>query len=268
MHRTIDALISHQRPGIEVLVITRPGKKDRTGLELRHPDQDGLRFRPRAEPSRAAGRNEGLKWSRSDIVAFLDEGCVPLPDWADTVRSTFDADPSVAAAIGVVLAETPQPAPGSRSRSAGDGELRTNGSPTDVLAAAYRLTSTPGAIVVHKGRVPDLWRFDPDLGPGSPTGAGDDLDAVTDLLCRGLRIEQLPAAIAHRPTPDPSNDEEGHESGLAAVALKGVVTQRGRRGAFLRSAAAGLSSVSQLRHRMHGSASYVGSRVRRSWTTA
>jgi GT2 family glycosyltransferase len=81
LQRTLDGLARQSRPIDDVIVIDNGPTADTE----RVASSFTARYVP--EPRRGYGnaRNRGLAEARGDVIYFLDDDCVPEPDWADVL---------------------------------------------------------------------------------------------------------------------------------------------------------------------------------------
>jgi glycosyltransferase involved in cell wall biosynthesis len=101
----VEALAIQTLASIEVLVVDDGATDDTPAvLAALATDRPGFALcvlrneRPLgANPS----RNRGIREARAEFVAFLDDDCVPAPDWAAALLAGFDA-PTVGAVTGLV----------------------------------------------------------------------------------------------------------------------------------------------------------------------
>ncbi|HJX54701.1 MAG TPA: glycosyltransferase family A protein [Polyangia bacterium] len=47
-----------------------------------------------------AARNRGIREARNDIVVFVDDDCVPVPEWLERITEPFYRDPHIGAVGG------------------------------------------------------------------------------------------------------------------------------------------------------------------------
>jgi glycosyltransferase involved in cell wall biosynthesis len=87
LQRTLDGLARQSRPIDEIIVVDNGPT---AGTE-RVASSFTARYVP--EPRRGYGnaRNCGLAEARGDVIYFLDDDCVPEPDWADVLWNVLDS---------------------------------------------------------------------------------------------------------------------------------------------------------------------------------
>jgi GT2 family glycosyltransferase len=87
LKRTLDGLARQSRQIDEIIVIDNGPREDTE----RVVSSFTARYIP--EPRRGYGyaRNRGLAEARGDIVYFLDDDCVPQPDWSDVLWNVLDS---------------------------------------------------------------------------------------------------------------------------------------------------------------------------------
>jgi len=91
----LDAL-SKQTLAPEEIVIVDAGSKDKTVARMeKYAHSLPLKVLLRPGTNRAEGRNIAINEARGDIIASIDGGCVPYPDWLENLVSPFRENPSV-----------------------------------------------------------------------------------------------------------------------------------------------------------------------------
>ena len=94
----------------EVLLVADMGNGAQPSLSLASRQEPGLPVRvlhslgggPRA------ARNVGIREAKSDLVAFLDDDCIPDSDWCAAAREFMDLNPDCTGAGGLIIqAEVP-----------------------------------------------------------------------------------------------------------------------------------------------------------------
>jgi GT2 family glycosyltransferase len=91
VRRTLESLIRQTKPLGEILVVDNGPTPD---TERTVRSFEGLlRIRYVVEPMRGYGRarNRGLTEAHGDIIYFLDDDCVPEPDWAAVLWSVLES---------------------------------------------------------------------------------------------------------------------------------------------------------------------------------
>ncbi len=124
---------------------------------------------PRAGVSR--GRNAGIRAARGEFIAMTDDDCLPEPDFLDAVLEAF-ADPAIGYYGGRVLLHDPGDYPITIKTSTEREEFP----PGTVLR--------PGALHganfgFRRAVLERIGGFDPNLGPGTPTRGGEDVELAT-----------------------------------------------------------------------------------------
>ena len=222
LRRCLHSLGQLQPAPLELVVVDQSdgGESGRVvaGFEGRLP---GLRYL--ASPSRglSRGRNEGIRASCGEILAFTDDDCLAHPDWVGRVAQVFAENPEVAAVTGGSL---PDPTEASDPR---------------ILAAAtwhprepriFRAPVDPGTVgggfnlSFRRSWAEKIGLFDPDLGPGGLFRGADDQDFLHRILRAGGVVRYDPrVVVAHLPWRDGRTQSEvelEYGWGISAWALK------------------------------------------------
>lgn len=105
IRRCLEALAAQSLSAMEVIVVDDGATDDTpavlSGFAAGRPSF-ALRVVRNEQPIGAnPSRNRGIAAARSELVAFLDDDCIPAPGWAAALVSAFDS-PDVAAATGLV----------------------------------------------------------------------------------------------------------------------------------------------------------------------
>lgn len=192
---------------------------------------------PKAGASRA--RNCGVEHAANDVVLFVDDDVEVDHRWASTISRSFDEDPSVRCATGlVVAAELTTQAEVWFEQFGGFGkgfrERKFDLGPWRVDDWLYPYA--PGAFgsgnnaAVWRPTFLDLGGFDPCLGPGTPARAAEDLDLFLKFIHAGWRVRYEPSALVwhhHRRELD-ALDRQVHDYGVGLAALYTKWALRGR----------------------------------------
>lgn len=204
-----------QRPGISVVVPTRDRARSLseclTGLALQtHPPyevvvvDDGshdpeatagvVRRHPGARLVRGAGhgpaaaRNLGAAWARADRLAFVDDDCVPEPEWLAALDQELDRGAAVAGRTNA------SPAGGALAEAS---QLITNHLMDDTFDAATRtVVFAPSCNLACERALHQAVPFDDQF----PLAAGEDRDWCRRIADTGIGIAFAPSAVVvHQP---------------------------------------------------------------------
>ncbi len=200
--RCLDGLRSIAAAGHEVIVVDNAPVTDATAeIAARHP----VRYvrEPRVGLSHA--RNRGLREARHAIVAYTDDDAVPDARWVDALAQPF-ADERIGCVTGLVMPI----------------ELRTTAQhvfeayaqhrrrfAAHVFTAADTAPATAGVVgiganmALRRDLALRLGGFDPRLGAGARTCAGEENDMFARMLDAGVAIAYTPKALVwhrHRDT--------------------------------------------------------------------
>jgi GT2 family glycosyltransferase len=182
--RTLDDCLRGLRgleyPNFEVIVVddgssdTSAAIAERNGCQVIRTDHRGL----------SAARNAGLNAADGEIVAYIDDDCVPDPHWLDYLVSTFATTPHA----GIGGPNIPPPDDdGFVARSI----AKAPGSPIHVLLSDEEAEHIPGCnMAFRKERLLEIGGFDPQFRV-----AGDDVDICWRLQERGWTLGFSPAAM-------------------------------------------------------------------------
>jgi GT2 family glycosyltransferase len=169
-------------PRYEVLVVDDGSHDDTAAIAARFP----VRLIRTEHAGLSAARNAGLDAASGELVAYMDDDCVPDRDWLRYLAVTFMSTPH--AAVGGPNVPPP------------DGPIaacvaEAPGGPTHVLVSDREAEHIPGCnMAFRKGVLDELGGFDPQFRV-----AGDDVDICWRLQDAGWTIGFSPAAMVwHR----------------------------------------------------------------------
>jgi glycosyltransferase involved in cell wall biosynthesis len=235
-----------ERDRFEVVVVDNASTDDTPAVLRELMARSPLEIRSLVEPTRgpAATRNAGWRAARGDLIAFVDDDCVPEPEWLEAGFRALGADDR----LGVVQGCTRKP----ELAPLGDWSLwRQITGPTPYFEACnifYRraaLAATPGfdeGIGNYGEDCAAGWAV---LAAGWRRGFAEDALAYHDVQERGLRyhlrtglLERHVARLAKR---HPEFREEAfwrpwafrRENALFTLAVAGVALSVRHRGALV-----------------------------------
>lgn len=160
-----------------------------------------VRYETELRPGVAYARNQGLKAAAGDIVAYIDDDVVVPADWPQRILAPF-ADERVMCVSGLVLPlelETNSQEMFERYGGLGRGfkprvfnQEFFNRSKRHVVTT-WDLGGTAN-VAIRKSVIAQTGMFDETLGPGLPTGVGEDIYMFYRILKFGHLCYYEPAA--------------------------------------------------------------------------
>ncbi len=181
LRRTLEGLTRQTRPLEEIVVVdngpTVESERAVQGFE------GSLPIRYVTEPQRGYGRarNRGLTEAQGEYIYFLDDDCVPEPDWADVLRRVLDS--------GVADLAGGSRMPGQKGLAARLEYLSTDGpvlSPRLAAGPARHLSTSN--LILRRDVVDQVGQFDVTLV------MCEDRDYTTRARKRNFRLYYEPAA--------------------------------------------------------------------------
>lgn len=151
----------------------------------------------------AGARNAGWQAARGELIAFLTDACHPDPRYVAALCRAF-APSQVAAVSGLVAPAELYGYPQIEFELQGalnkgfERRLyhRETGAPP-----ATALIGTGVSFSFRRAALEAVGGFDESLGPGTPIGAGEDLDALSRLLDAGSVVAHEPSAVVRHVHP-------------------------------------------------------------------
>jgi GT2 family glycosyltransferase len=215
--------------------------QQRSGLDAR------VRYVRQLRPGVSCARNRGLDEARGDLVAFTDDDVVVDPGWLDGVVRGFGRSRSVACVTGLVPSarlDTAEQRYFDRrvSWAVSCTPRRYNRHADPQASPLYPYTAgqfgTGANFAFRTAVLRSLGGFDEALGPGTPAGAGEDLDLFVRTILAGHAIAYEPAAIGwHHHRADLGQLRRqlfSYGVGLAAFATKYLSDRRTARDVLVR----------------------------------
>jgi GT2 family glycosyltransferase len=193
---------------------------------------------PRKGASRA--RNAGLALADGDVVAFTDDDVVVDPGWLRNAVTAFE-HPDVACVTGRIQAlalDTRSQLLFEQFAAFDKGPERRMWRLPESRAAEPLFPYIPGHVgsganvFVRREVARRVGGFDIQLGPGTPTLGGEDLDLFVRLVQAGYAIVYDPSVLVHHDHPDSLDMRRqayGYGVGLTAMLAKQLVHGPARR---------------------------------------
>lgn len=160
----------------------------------------------------AVSQNIAIERARCEVVAVIDDDCVPAPDWLWQIERAFASSPRLDLVTGRVLPLGPQ-RPGLYPVSS-----RTSMQRVDFAGrvAPWRVGSGNN-FAVRREAFLGIGGCDERLGPGSPGKGGVDMDLFYRLLKSGSEGRYEPAAVVF-------HEQKSHEERMARRPMYGYGT--------------------------------------------
>lgn len=239
LERCLRSLLMQRRAEFEIVVVdNRPATGNtRHTVSRVAADDPRVRYVSEGRAGLSVARNRGLSETDAELVAFTDDDVVADPGWLDWLLAPFE-DPGVGAACGMVLPlelETEAQkrfegylgfSRGVRRRTYDLESGRKAGIPFYPFLAD--IFGSGNSMAFRRAELEATGGFDPALGAGSPTHAGEETYAFSDAILRGRRIVYEPRALSwheHRRDCDALRQQIfGYGVGVGALITKALIS--------------------------------------------
>lgn len=191
LRKCLEAMASLEPGPDEILVVDNTAgdaETEAVSWEL------GARYIVESNPGLSRARNRGLKESKSEIVAYVDDDSMPDVLWLRLLLEPF-SDPRVAVATGRV--HVPESGPVERIEIA--PFTLNNQAPQWFEIATFGGLGLGSNMAVRKSASEGRKLFEERLGRGAPFQIGEENYAFALLLSRGYSAAHVPAAIVFHP---------------------------------------------------------------------
>jgi glycosyltransferase involved in cell wall biosynthesis len=224
--RCVKSLLNNEYPDLEVIVVdNRPAGA--SGAVLRALAADDSRVRVLAEPRSGVSRARNLGWRSSDrpLVGFVDDDIEVDRLWVATLVAEL-ADDRIDCVTSQVLPaslDTEAQQAFERLKGFSQGRRRCVWPDASIAAGAIHPGhfGPGGSALWRRSTLDVLGGFDPLLGPGTPTKAGEDLEMFLRLARQRGGIVYTPHAVAwhehEADFPAVRRQLRGYGTGLAAT---------------------------------------------------
>lgn len=220
------------RHGLELIVVDNHPVSGQTEPVVRAFPQ--VRYVAEPRGGVAYARNAGLRAATGDIVASIDDDVVAPPGWPARILAPF-ADPRVMCVSGLVLPLELETASQERFEQYGGlgrgfaprvfGPEFFYGSP--YVVHTWDLGGTAN-VALRRAVLAESGLFDETLGPGQPTGVGEDIYMFYRILkARHLCYYEPAAYVWHRHRADDRALERqlfNYSKGQVSYQLRTLVT--------------------------------------------
>jgi hypothetical protein len=179
LESALAALSGAIRPIDEILVVDSASQDKERVRAL--AARAGTRFLRCDAPGACRARNAGWRAARNELVAFIDDDCLPRPGWGAAMVSALCRPERPDFVTGRVVAGAPREQRGQLALS-----LTERDEPATFEADGDIATMGHGANMGwRQDALEAIKGFDEALGPGAPLRAAEDHDAFWRVLRRG-----------------------------------------------------------------------------------
>jgi len=211
--RTLESLLALDYPNYEIIVVDNaPGTAAAARLVRERFPCPMIRYVREDRAGLSWARNRGTLEAIGEILAFTDDDVVVDRQWLSALVEGFARGDNVGCVTGLGLpAELETPTQqlfeqyGGFRKGFEPRVFDRRDHPPPVPTFPYS-AGTFGAgcnMAFRAGVLRAIGGFDPILGAGTPTGAGEDFRAFLDVIVAGKQIVYQPAALVyHRHRPD------------------------------------------------------------------
>ncbi|MFF4596320.1 glycosyltransferase [Amycolatopsis sp. NPDC001319] len=204
VRRCVKSLLATGYPDLELLLVdNRPQAAEAAALAELASEDSRTRYLAEPEPGVSRARNTGLAAASGQLVAFVDDDIEVDRWWLANLVAEL-ADEAVDCATSLVLPsslDTPAQRTFEQLKGFGQGVRRQVFGPElagdDAMYPFAPGRFGPGGCALwRRSTLAGLGGFDPLLGPGTPTRAGEDLELFLRLARAGGSIVYTPHAVA------------------------------------------------------------------------
>jgi glycosyltransferase involved in cell wall biosynthesis len=216
IRQCLDALDRQTYRPFEVIVVddaSTDGTPECLARLARDPGDAPVRlFRNDPQIGANPSRNRGIRESRGDLIAFLDDDAFPEPDWLDRLMRGFTTE-RVAAVTGRVESAPPTNL----------YELALKG--TQRVSGRVHATRLVGCNMCVRREILDRFRLDEDRAGVSPdlsvSGRGDEDGLFLSIRAAGYEQRVVHDAVVthHHPYTRRSFFRQGYRGGVATARL-------------------------------------------------
>lgn len=205
LRRSLAALAAQDYPAFEIVVVDNAPTSDDVATAVSEV-RGSVPVRRVVEPAPglARARNRGWREARGSILAFVDDDEVPDAHWLAELALGFRAGDRVGCVTGPVMtaeletrAQALFEAYGGHSKGRGFREMLFDPAVRGGQHPLYPLPpfGAGGNMAFTRQALSDIGGFDPALGAGTPSRAGEDTAAFADVMLRGYQLAFRPRAL-------------------------------------------------------------------------
>lgn len=218
--RSLAALLAgDERP--EEIVVVDQSRSPATGAALERLGQPSIVHVPSDERGLSRARNLGLGHCHGEVVAFIDDDCIPARDWIAAARRKLSAAPGCAVWTGSLVRDEgrlsgPPESPERRAALCGTGD-------------PWHVGPTGGNSFFRRLVFDRVGLFDPELGQGSTYPGAEDGEMIFRVLSAGLEVRfSSSIRVFHVAWRDEAeNEDNGYNYGMGVGAMIAKLSRQG-----------------------------------------
>jgi glycosyltransferase involved in cell wall biosynthesis len=181
------------------LVVVDQSTDDDTGAQVKQLEGDPrLRYIRTPTKGLARARNIGIRAAKAPLILFTDDDVIAEPDWVDLVLAEFEADPSIDAVYGRVLAYMKRDVAGKEGYHCPTLMESSERYVVQGLTKSTHEALGHGNNMAFRKRVFEQYGLYLEwLGAGTYMTGGEDTDFTFRILKRGARMLYSPKPTVH-----------------------------------------------------------------------
>jgi GT2 family glycosyltransferase len=206
--RCLPTLLALHYPNYEIIVVDNAPSTTATADFIRqhYADEPKIHYVREDRPGLSSGRNRGIQEARGDIIAITDDDVIVDAYWLAALAKGFEAAENVACVTSLLLPlELETPAQVLLEEFGGfskgfaqrifDRKSGRQGNPLYPFTAGK--FGSGGGLALTATFLQKEGHFDPALGNGTPSGAGEDLAVFFNVIMRGYCLVYEPESLVY-----------------------------------------------------------------------
>lgn len=218
---SLEATVTRSSVAWEVVVVDNNSTDHTPDVVAAYIGRAGypLRLVTERKKGRSAGINAGIHATTGHYLAFTDDDILVTPEWVQCIIDYFDAHAEAGCIGGMVKLFNPEDAP-----------ITINTSPIHAVIdnASFTPHNTPilGCnTAIRKSLLDQIGLFDLELGVGTPTRSGEDVDLIYRTITSGYEVHYVPEIVVfhnhgRRTSEQIKHLRKGYGYGLGAFYAK------------------------------------------------
>ena len=186
---TVESILENDHVSFKLIVVDQSDDNATRDALAQFLDRPQFVYRRSATRGLSAGRNEGIAYGQTEIVALTDDDCFVPREWLRSLQQAVASDSRIGVVFGTVLA-------GEHDRTRGFIPAYSCSQPCVVttIREKHRIEGIGACMAIRRSVWSALHGFDDSLGAGARFKSGEDLDFAIRALLAGYRLYATPAA--------------------------------------------------------------------------